>query len=53
MNIYKGINHALHLCLEMHSFSKLSIGRPSKDVIPKQDLLHLVSTRRTMLWQLP
>jgi len=53
MGIYKGINHALYLCLETHGFSELSIGRPSKDIIPKQDPLHLVSTRRTMLWQLP
>ena len=34
MGIYKGINHALHLCLESHGFSELGIRRPPKDVIP-------------------
>jgi len=53
MSIYKGIDHALHFRLKTHGLSELGIRRPPKDVVPQQDPLHLVSTRRTMLWQLP
>jgi len=52
MGIYKGIYHPLHLCLQMHSLSELSIRGPSKDIIPQQDPLHLILTRWTMFRQL-